>query len=71
MGRCVFSKAGQLIKPYTLCFKEAKVPEPINTVGLGAIAALVHDVLITVGIFSLLDKQFDLVIINFIHIAPV
>ncbi|GAB7080551.1 protein translocase subunit SecF [Megalodesulfovibrio paquesii] len=27
---------------------------------LGAVVALVHDVLITVGIFSLLDKEFDL-----------
>ncbi|PLX39837.1 MAG: protein translocase subunit SecF [Deltaproteobacteria bacterium] len=31
--------------------------------GVGAIAALVHDVLVTVGLFSLLDKQFDLTII--------
>lgn len=30
---------------------------------LGAIVALIHDVLITVGIFSLLDKEFDLTII--------
>lgn len=28
--------------------------------GLGALVALVHDVIITVGVFSLLDKQFDL-----------
>ncbi len=28
--------------------------------GLGAVAALFHDVLITVGAFSLFDKQFDL-----------
>ncbi len=31
--------------------------------GLGAIAALVHDVVITVGIFSIVDKQFDLTIV--------
>ncbi len=31
--------------------------------GFGALAALVHDVMITVGIFSLLDKQFDLTIV--------
>ena len=30
---------------------------------LGAVAALVHDVIITVGVFSLLDKEFDLTII--------
>lgn len=30
---------------------------------LGAVVALVHDVLITVGIFSLLNKEFDLTII--------
>ena len=30
---------------------------------LGAVVALVHDVAITVGIFSLLDKEFDLTII--------
>jgi preprotein translocase subunit SecF len=30
---------------------------------LGAVAALVHDVMITVGVFSLLDKEFDLTII--------
>ncbi len=30
---------------------------------LGAVTALVHDVIITVGIFSLLDKEFDLTII--------
>jgi preprotein translocase subunit SecF len=30
---------------------------------LGAIVALIHDVLITVGIFSMLDKEFDLTII--------
>ena len=30
---------------------------------LGAVVALVHDVLITVGIFSILDKEFDLTII--------
>lgn len=30
---------------------------------LGAITALIHDVLITVGIFSVLDKEFDLTII--------
>ncbi len=30
---------------------------------LGAIAALIHDVLVTVGIFSLLNKEFDLTII--------
>ncbi len=30
---------------------------------LGAVAALIHDVLITVGIFSLLDKEFDLTIV--------
>jgi preprotein translocase subunit SecF len=30
---------------------------------LGAVVALVHDVIITVGIFSLLDKEFDLTII--------
>ena len=28
--------------------------------GFGALVALVHDVIITVGIFSLFDKQFDL-----------
>jgi preprotein translocase subunit SecF len=31
--------------------------------GFGAIAALTHDVLITIGMFSLFDKQFDLTII--------
>lgn len=30
---------------------------------LGAIVALIHDLIITVGIFSLLDKEFDLTII--------
>ncbi|MDP2847959.1 MAG: protein translocase subunit SecF [Humidesulfovibrio sp.] len=30
---------------------------------LGAIAALIHDVLVTVGIFSILNKEFDLTII--------
>jgi len=30
---------------------------------LGAVAALIHDVVITVGIFSILDKEFDLTII--------
>jgi preprotein translocase subunit SecF len=30
---------------------------------LGAVVALIHDVLITVGIFSLLDKEFDLSIV--------
>ena len=30
---------------------------------LGAVVALVHDVLITVGVFSLLDKEFDLTVI--------
>ncbi|SKA78674.1 preprotein translocase subunit SecF [Paucidesulfovibrio gracilis DSM 16080] len=30
---------------------------------LGAVAALLHDVMITVGVFSLLDKEFDLTII--------
>lgn len=30
---------------------------------LGAVVALIHDVLITVGIFSLLNKEFDLTII--------
>ncbi len=30
---------------------------------LGAITALIHDVLITVGIFSVLDKEFDLTIV--------
>ncbi len=30
---------------------------------LGAVVALIHDVLITVGIFSLLDKEFDLTIV--------
>jgi preprotein translocase subunit SecF len=30
---------------------------------LGAIVALIHDVLVTVGIFSLLNKEFDLTII--------
>ncbi len=30
---------------------------------LGAVVALVHDVLITVGVFSLLNKEFDLTII--------
>ena len=30
---------------------------------MGAIAALIHDVLITVGIFSLLGKEFNLPII--------
>jgi preprotein translocase subunit SecF len=30
---------------------------------LGAIAALVHDVMITVGVFSLLNKDFDLTIV--------
>lgn len=30
---------------------------------LGAVAALVHDVMITVGVFSLMDKEFDLTII--------
>jgi preprotein translocase subunit SecF len=31
--------------------------------GIGAIVALAHDVLITIGVFSLFDKQFDLTII--------
>lgn len=31
--------------------------------GIGAIAALAHDVVITIGVFSLFDKQFDLTII--------
>ncbi len=31
--------------------------------GFGAVAALLHDVMVTVGIFSILDKQFDLTII--------
>jgi len=30
---------------------------------LGAVVALIHDVFITVGIFSLLDKEFDLTIV--------
>lgn len=30
---------------------------------LGAIVALIHDVLITVGLFSIMDKEFDLTII--------
>ena len=30
---------------------------------LGAVVALIHDVLITIGIFSLLDKEFDLSIV--------
>lgn len=30
---------------------------------LGAVAALVHDVMITVGVFSLLNKEFDLTVI--------
>ncbi|MFW5735214.1 MAG: protein translocase subunit SecF [Oceanidesulfovibrio sp.] len=30
---------------------------------LGAVVALLHDVLITVGVFSLLDKEFDLTIV--------
>ncbi|MGE4299486.1 MAG: protein translocase subunit SecF [Desulfovibrionaceae bacterium] len=30
---------------------------------LGAVVALVHDVLITVGLFSLMDKEFDLTIV--------
>lgn len=30
---------------------------------LGAVVALIHDVLITIGIFSILDKEFDLTII--------
>lgn len=30
---------------------------------LGAVSALIHDVIITVGIFSLLDKEFDLTIV--------
>lgn len=30
---------------------------------LGAIAALIHDVLVTVGLFSILNKEFDLTII--------
>jgi preprotein translocase subunit SecF len=30
---------------------------------LGAIAALIHDVMVTVGIFSILNKEFDLTII--------
>ena len=30
---------------------------------LGAITALIHDVLVTVGIFSILNKEFDLTII--------
>ncbi len=30
---------------------------------LGAVAALIHDILITIGIFSLLDKEFDLTIV--------
>ncbi len=30
---------------------------------LGAIVALIHDVLITVGVFSILDKEFDLTIV--------
>ncbi|UZP68219.1 protein translocase subunit SecF [Desulfovibrio mangrovi] len=30
---------------------------------LGAVVALIHDVLITVGIFSILDKEFDLTIV--------
>ncbi len=33
------------------------------TYALGAVVALVHDVLITVGIFSILGKEFDLTII--------
>jgi preprotein translocase subunit SecF len=33
------------------------------TYALGAVVALIHDVLITVGIFSLLDKEFDLTVI--------
>ncbi len=31
--------------------------------GIGAIVALAHDVIITIGVFSLFDKQFDLTII--------
>ncbi|MBN2140682.1 MAG: protein translocase subunit SecF [Desulfovibrionaceae bacterium] len=30
---------------------------------LGAVVALIHDVMITVGVFSLMDKEFDLTII--------
>ncbi len=30
---------------------------------LGAVVALIHDVLITVGMFSLLDKEFDLTVV--------
>lgn len=30
---------------------------------LGAVVALIHDVLITVGVFSLLNKEFDLVVV--------
>lgn len=30
---------------------------------LGAVVALIHDVLVTIGLFSLLDKEFDLTIV--------
>ncbi|MFA6810879.1 MAG: protein translocase subunit SecF [Desulfoplanes sp.] len=33
------------------------------TYALGAVVALIHDLMITVGIFSLLDKDFDLTIV--------
>ncbi|HWR04215.1 MAG TPA: protein translocase subunit SecF [Humidesulfovibrio sp.] len=48
---------GALIITLVLCFMLK-----LNY-ALGAIAALIHDVLVTVGIFSILNKEFDLTII--------
>jgi len=53
----VWRVLGALIITLALCFLLK-----LNY-ALGAIAALIHDVLVTVGIFSILNKEFDLTII--------
>ncbi|MBL3581629.1 protein translocase subunit SecF [Oleidesulfovibrio alaskensis] len=61
LGQLGISKAGlvfaALLLTLALCWKLK-----LNF-ALGALVALIHDVTITVGLFSLLDKEFDLTIV--------